>query len=139
MRPCELTMNLYQTLHRMLGGSISLPPMALANDETPAYHVDHDADLTGQVFVFSGFRDEVLAARIETADGRVASGTSKKVTTVLVADITASPSGKVKKANEYGIPVRTKTSFENEFYIAMSPRTTAVPDEERPAQRDGRH
>ena len=36
-----------------------------------------------------------------------------------LADADAKPTGKVKKAMEYGIPVRTKESFEQEFYIAQ--------------------
>ena len=71
------------------------------------------------MFVFTGFRDEVLAARIQNAGGTVASGISRKVTTLLVADADARPSGKVKKALEYGIAVRSKESFEQEFYIAQ--------------------
>ena len=66
-----------------------------------------------------GFRDEVLAARIGNAGGTVASGISKQVTTLLVADADAKPTGKVKKALEYGIAIRSKESFEQEFFIAQ--------------------
>ena len=65
--------------------------------------------------MFTGFRDEVLAARIGTAGGEVASGISRKVTTLLVEDIDARPTGKVKKAQEYGIEIRSRKSFEQEF------------------------
>ena len=73
--------------------------------------------LSGQVFVFTGFRDEVLAARIGNAGGDVASGISRKVTTLLLEDIDARPTGKVKKAQEYGLEIRSRKSFEQEFYI----------------------
>ena len=73
--------------------------------------------LSGQVFVFTGFRDEVLAARIGNAGGDVASGISRRVTTLLVEDIDARPTGKVKKAQEYGIEIRSRKSFEQEFCI----------------------
>ena len=71
-----------------------------------------------QVFVFTGFRDEVLAARIQNAGGAIRSGISRSVTTLLTADASAAPSGKVRKALEYGIAVRRKADFEREFYIA---------------------
>ena len=111
---CRATIGVYRAVHRLLGGSVSLAPLAPAD----AAEVAYDADLSGQVFVFSGFRDEVLAARIGNAGGTVAGGVSRKVTTLLVADADAEPTGKVKKAMEYGIAIQTKESFEQEFYIA---------------------
>ena len=93
--------------------------MAPTDEEAAPAEVAHDADLSGQVFVFTGFRDEVLAARIGNAGGAVAGGVSRKVTTLLVADPDAKPTGKVKKAREYGIAIRSKESFEAEFYIAQ--------------------
>ena len=106
-------------VHRLLGGTVSLAPLAPPDDGPVPAEVAYDADLSGQVFVFTGFRDEVLAARIGNAGGTVAGGISRKVTTLLVADAAAKPTGKVKKAIEYGIAVRTKESFEQEFYIAQ--------------------
>ena len=110
---------MYRAVHRLLGGSVSLAPLAPPDDGPAPAEVAYDADLSGQVFVFTGFRDEVLAARIGNAGGTVAGGISRKVTTLLVADADAKPTGKVKKAIEYGIPVCTKESFEQEFYIAQ--------------------
>ena len=109
-----------RAVHRLLGGSVSLAPLSPPDDDdaVPA-EVAHDAELSGQVFVFAGFRDEVLAARIGNAGGTVAGGISKKVTTLLVADADAKPTGKVKKAIEYGIAIRSRESFEQEFYIAQ--------------------
>ena len=117
---CHATIGVYRAVRRLLGGSVSLAPLPPPADDSPApAEVAYDADLSGQVFVFTGFRDEVLAARIQNAGGTVASGISRKVTTLLVADADAKPSGKVKKALEYGITVRSKESFEQEFYIAQ--------------------
>ena len=93
--------------------------MAQDDDGPAAAEVAYDGDLSGQVFVFTGFRDEVLAARIGNAGGTVASGISRRVTTLLVADADAKPTGKVKKAIEYCIEIRAKESFEQEFYIAQ--------------------
>ena len=114
---CRATIGVYRELRCLLGGSVSLAPLAPDDDAAPA-EVAHDADLSDQVFVFTGFRDEVLAARIGNAGGRVAGGISRKVTTLLVADPDARPTGKVKKAREYGIAIRSKEGFEAEFYIA---------------------
>ena len=115
---CRATIGVYRAVRRLLGGSVSLAPLAPPDDEPAPMEVAHDADLSGQVFVFTGFRDEVLAARIGNAGGTVASGISRKVTTLLVADPDAKPTGKVKKALDYGIVVRSRESFEQEFYIA---------------------
>ena len=115
---CRATIGVYRAVHRLLGGSVSLAPLASPDDDPAPVEVAHDGDLSGQVFVFTGFRDEVLAARIGNAGGTVASGVSRKVTTLLVADPDAKPTGKVKKAREYGIAIRSRESFEQEFYIA---------------------
>lgn len=116
---CRATIGVYRAVHRLLGGSVSLAPLAPTDEEAVPAEVAHDADLSGQVFVFTGFRDEVLAARIGNAGGTVAGGISRKVTTLLVADPDAKPTGKVKKAREYGIAIRGKENFEAEFYIAQ--------------------
>ena len=116
---CRATIEVYRVLRRLLGGSLSLAPLAPPTAAPVPPEVAYDADLSGQVFVFTGFRDEVLAARIGNAGGTVAGGISRKVTTLLVADSRAKPTGKVKKALEYGIAVRTRESFEREFYITQ--------------------
>ena len=116
---CRATIGVYRAVRRLLGGSVSLAPLAPPDDGPAPAEVAYDADLNGQVFVFTGFRDEVLATRIGNAGGTVAGGISRKVTTLLVADADAEPTGKVKKAIEYRIAVRTKESFEQEFYIAQ--------------------
>ncbi len=116
---CRATIGVYRAVHRLLGGSVSLAPLSPPDDDAVPAEVAHDADLSGQVFVFTGFRDEVLAGRIGIAGGTVAGGISKKVTTLLVADPDAKSTGKVKKAREYGIAIRSRESFEREFYIAQ--------------------
>ena len=116
---CQATIGVFREVRRLLGGTVTLAPLAPPSDASPPPEVAHDADLNGQVFVFTGFRDDVLAARIGNAGGTVAGGISRKVTTLLVADSRAKPTGKVKKALEYGITVRTRESFEREFYITQ--------------------
>ena len=116
---CRATIGVYRAVRRLLGGSVSLAPLVPPDDDPAPAEIACDADLSGQVFVFTGFRDEVLAARIGNAGGTVVSGISRRITTLLVAGADAEPTGKVKKALEYGITIRTKESFEQEFYIAQ--------------------
>ena len=116
---CQATIGVFREVRRLLGGTVTLAPLAPPADASPPSEVAYDADLSGQVFVFTGFRDDVLAARIGNAGGTVAGGISRKVTTLLVANSSAKPTGKVKKALEYGITVRTRESFEREFYITQ--------------------
>lgn len=115
---CHTVLGVYRAVRDILGGDVTLRPLDLPDDPSAPPEVAYDADLSGQVFVFSGFRDDVLAARIGNAGGRVAGGISRKVTTLLVADLDEPATGKVRKAVEYGVPVRSKADFEGEFYIA---------------------
>lgn len=115
---CHTVLGVYHAVRDILGGDVTLRPLDLPDDPSAPREIAYDADLSGQVFVFSGFRDEVLAARIGNAGGRVAGGISRKVTTLLVADIDEPATGKVRKAVEYGIPVRSRADFEGEFYVA---------------------
>lgn len=115
LRDCQATIGVFREVRRLLSGTVTLAPLA-ADLPIPS-EVAYDADLSGQVFVFTGFRDDVLAARIQNAGGMVATGISKKVTTLLMADAEARASGKVKKAREYGIAIQTRESFQQEFYI----------------------
>lgn len=114
---CRATVEVYRVAREQLGGDVSLAPMASPDDEPAPAEVNCDADLSGQVFVFSGFRDEILAARIGNAGGHVAGGISRKVTRLLVESTEAPPTGKARKATEYGIPIRSKAAFEAEFYV----------------------
>ena len=103
----------YREVRRLLGGSVSLAPLAPPDDDAAAApaEVAYDADLNGQVFVFTGFRDEVLAARIGTAGGRVAGGISRKVTTLLVAD----PDAQADRQGEEGARVRHRDPEQGRF------------------------
>ena len=85
--------------------------------------IEYSANLENEIFVFTGFRDAILAARIEETGGMVVSNIRKDVTRLLVAEVNAKPTGKVKKAIEYGIVVQSKQDFESVFYFH---RTTSV-------------
>lgn len=108
-------------VRQLLGGDISLPPLVTPYEDEPppAPDVEYDADLSDRVFVFSGFRDELLATRIRNAGGEVASGVSERTTTLLVADTNAPPTIEVWKAAAIqGIEMQSRESFEQEFYIS---------------------
>lgn len=114
---CRITLEVYLSAYDELGGSVSIKPL-----EIPEFDIDtdesiheYDADLEGETFVFSGFRDDVLAARIENCGGLIKGNISRQVTKLLVESINLS-TGKVKKAREYGIEVQTKSEFEDGFY-----------------------
>ena len=57
---CRATIGVYRAVRRLLGGSVSLAPLLPPDDDPAPVQVAHDADLSSQVFVFTGFRDEVL-------------------------------------------------------------------------------
>lgn len=63
-----------------------------------------DGELSGQVFVFTGFRDKELQAKLEDAGATVADSYSKKVTCVVAKDPFEN-SGKLQKARKDGIKV----------------------------------
>ena len=114
---CRATLEIYEAAHEQLGGDLNIAPLPLPEfvqepEDAPSY----DADLSNEVFVFSGFRDEVLAARIENSGGEIKSGISRKVTKLLVESTDLS-TGKVKKANEYQIEVQSRAEFESTFYF----------------------
>ena len=80
----------------------------------------YSANLEREIIVFSGFRDVILAARIEQTGGTIVPGIRKDVTRLLVLNASASPTGKVKKALQYNIPVQSKKEFEDSFYISIN-------------------
>lgn len=66
--------------------------------------VSSDGFFKDKCFVFTGFRDSDLEKTIERNGGTIASGVSKKVTTVVAKD-TNEKSTKIQKANQLGIQV----------------------------------
>lgn len=54
---CQTTIGVYRAVRRLLGGSVSLTPLPPPTDDPVPSEVAYDADLSGQVFVFTGFRD----------------------------------------------------------------------------------
>ena len=82
------------------------------NDDytSPAPPTHNIQTLTGQIIVFSGFRDKELEAWIITNGGEVGNTVSKNTTLVLAKDINES-SSKLKKAREYNVPIKNKDTF----------------------------
>lgn len=74
--------------------------------------VDGNSPLKGNVYVFTGFRDNKLEKRLEKAGATVASGVSKKVTAVIAKDIKEN-STKIQKAEGLGITVTSLETFES--------------------------
>jgi DNA ligase (NAD+) len=66
--------------------------------------------LSGQSFVFSGFRDDELKTKIEKLGGEVRDSVNKGLT-ILVVKSKDKSSGKIEKAEKLGIPIMTKEEF----------------------------
>jgi NAD-dependent DNA ligase len=71
--------------------------------------------LTGQVIVFSGFRDKGLEAQIMNEGGRVGSGDVNGKTTLLVLKNVNDMKGKAEKAIKFGIPMMGRAEFEKKY------------------------
>ena len=70
--------------------------------------------VTGNIFVFSGFRDAVLKSKIESYDGSVKDAINSK-TTYLVVKEKEGGSSKIKKAEDLGIIILTKDDLEKKI------------------------
>lgn len=68
------------------------------------YVAPAEGALSGQQFVFTGFRSKELEQQIEQQGGKIGSGVSNK-TSFVVADDVNSSSGKAAKARELGVRV----------------------------------
>lgn len=78
----------------------------IVDDKVKEIVIDTDSgvDLSGRIFVFTGFRDAELQSKIESCGGEVKSGVTKATTDLLVKDEN-STSSKIKKAKENGVNV----------------------------------
>lgn len=70
-----------------------------------------DGELSGQIFVFTGFRDADLKKKVEDCGGTLADAFSSKTTCVVAKD-PSDTSGKLKKAREKGIRIISITDLE---------------------------
>ena len=84
----------------------TIAPKVLINATKPS--------LKELIVVFTGIRDKDLEVEIEGRGGKIGSGVSSK-TTVLVAKNPEELTGKVKTANEFGIPIVTLETFKKKF------------------------
>lgn len=71
-------------------------------------------DLTGKIFVFTGFRDKNLEEKINELNGKVSTSVSKK-TSVVVKASNAEASSKLVDADKLGVPILTKEDFIKEY------------------------
>jgi NAD-dependent DNA ligase len=70
--------------------------------------------LSGQIFVFTGFRDQRLEKVIVDHGGRVTTAVSKK-TTAVVVDHNWKPSSKTVKAQSINVPLMTRKDLEDKL------------------------
>lgn len=68
------------------------------------YEVPKTGGLSGQTFLFTGFRSSDLEAKIVEQGGKISSSVSSKLTYLVAADVNDS-SGKLKKARELGTKI----------------------------------
>ena len=68
----------------------------------------------------AGWTQDRLAEVMGLKDRQSILGIRKDDTRLLVLNASASPTGKVKKALQYNIPVQSKKEFEDSFYISIN-------------------
>lgn len=68
------------------------------------YEAPKGGDLSGQTFLFTGFRDKGLEKQIEEKGGKISSSVSSKLTYLVAAD-PSETSGKLTKAREIGTKI----------------------------------
>lgn len=71
------------------------------------YEAPKGGDLSGQTFLFTGFRDKGLEKQIEDKGGKISSSVSSKLTYLVAADPNET-SGKLTKARELGTKIITR-------------------------------
>jgi NAD-dependent DNA ligase len=69
--------------------------------------------LSGHIYVFTGFRDEKLKQDIKNMGGDVKDSISNKTTALIIKDDSEKESSKYRKAIEKGIKIYTKKDFES--------------------------
>ena len=77
---------------------------------------ENKQDLTGKVFVFTGFRDKDLEEKINELNGKVSTSVSKKTSAVVKAN-NAESSSKLVDADKLGVPILTKEDFITEYNL----------------------
>ena len=71
--------------------------------------------LSGQIIVFSGFRDSELEKVIIKNGGQVGGDVTKSTTLLIVSSYDEEPTGKVKKAEKYSIKIISKDEFNKNY------------------------
>ena len=73
-----------------------------------------DGSFSGEVVVFTGFRSPDLEDKIKSEGGTMGSGVNKKATILVVKD-KSSTSSKMKKAQDLGITILSRTELESKI------------------------
>jgi NAD-dependent DNA ligase len=69
------------------------------------------SDMTGHKYVMTGFRDKKLEEDISQRGGKVVGTVSKNTTALIVKQKTEKLTGKLERANEFGVPIYGKDEF----------------------------
>jgi NAD-dependent DNA ligase len=79
--------------------------------------IPQDKKFEGMKFVFTGFRNDELEKYIKKNGGTVTTSVSKLTTVVIRKDDSDESSGKVKKAEEYGVKIENLEDFLSHYKI----------------------
>lgn len=82
-----------------------------ATIEFAPYEAPKSGGLTGQTFLFTGFRSSELEAKIVEQGGKISSSVSSKLTYLVAADPSEN-SGKLKKARDLGTKILSREELE---------------------------
>jgi DNA ligase (NAD+) len=74
-------------------------------------------DMTGLVFVFTGFRDKDLEKKIEKLGGKITNSVSKNTTAVVCSSLTDEKTSKITEAEKRNIKIYTKSQFLNKYKL----------------------
>lgn len=74
-------------------------------------------ELTDKIIVFTGFRDNVLAEKLEASGAKVTTSVSGKTYIVVTKDGMDKTTSKLTKASEKGIIIMDKTDFLKKYHI----------------------
>ena len=78
---------------------------------------ESSSKLSGKIVVFSGFRDPELKEKIEQNGGEVSDSVTKKTNYLIVKKLDENPTGKIKKAESFGICIIQIDDFIKNFML----------------------
>ena len=73
--------------------------------------------LSGEVIVFTNFRDADMEDKLKRVGATIAESVTKTTTCLVVPDGNQTTTGKVAKAEKYGIKIMEKSAFRNAYKV----------------------